>query len=120
MFRNHECQSRNKSFGFHKCDFDEYNIKRKNWYHSIDEYTFTLSSQTLNDIDYIFEMFNFPTFPTLIEKHQQLPYRRAVCENYVQLSPPRRQRRRIELDEQANNCEHAMPGHLCNEVNSIV
>jgi len=49
-----------------------------------------------------------------------LPYKRAVCENYVELSPPRRNRRRIELDEQENNCEHAMPGHLCNEVNSIV
>jgi len=45
-----------------------------------------------------------PTFPTLIEKHQELPNKRAVCENYVERSPPRRNRRRIELDEQENNC----------------
>lgn len=86
----------------------------------MDEYTFTPSTQALIDIDNIFEMFNYPTFPTLIEKHQELPYKRPGCENFVELSPPRRNCRRIEIDEQENNFEHAQPGHLCNEVNSIV
>jgi len=81
----------------------------------IDEYTFTPSSETLSDIDNIFVMYNNPTFPTLNEKQQVLPYKRPTCENYVEHSPPRRNRRRIDLDDQDDNIENVEPGYVCNE-----
>ena len=114
MFPN-TCPSRDKKFKFFRSDFDEYVIQRDRWYNPIDEYTFTPSSQTLSDIHLVHKSYNYPTFPTTNERQPCLPPRkRAVCEDYVELSPPRRNRRRIQEEPKNDDADR-----LCDEVNFV-
>lgn len=108
-------QSRERCFRFYQSDFDNYDIKRDRWYNPIDGYTFEPAIQTLNDIDDVHKTYYYPTFPTSKERPPCLPPRkRAICEDFVQLSPPRRNRRRIQEDVEPTNDD---PDQLCDEVN---
>jgi len=112
MFPN-DRHSRDKNFKFFRSDFDKYDIKLDRWFNPMDEYRFTPSCKTLSDIHLVHESYFYPTYPTTNEHQPCLPRKRAVTD-YVELSPPHRNRRRIQEAPENDDADR-----LCNEVNFV-
>ncbi|KAL5237599.1 hypothetical protein ACI65C_005009 [Semiaphis heraclei] len=88
-----------------------YDLKRDNWRSRMNNTVFTPHLQTLNDIDKVFADYNYPVTP-FSRVTLQPPRRREPIEDFLQYSPPRRVRPRLQEGDDVNertvdvpNCE---------------
>lgn len=81
-------------------------MKRDGWYLTTLGHAFTPDEQTLRDMDHVFIKYDFPVHPTSKQNSTVNTRKRPICENYKEVSPPRRRQRiyddNLYVQEQLN------------------